>query len=51
MNVVILLQVHELHCLSCSGQFDSLDSLLSHLEDTKHITEFISDKSSWDQPE
>lgn len=50
--MIVYFQVHELQCLKCQEKYETLELLLGHMTTTTdHITIFIDDKSTWDQPE
>ncbi|KAI6079146.1 Zinc finger protein 277 [Aix galericulata] len=43
-------EIHHCRCYNCQEKFQSKGGLISHMEETKHIT-FLPARSTWDQPQ
>ncbi|XP_051482531.1 zinc finger protein 277 isoform X2 [Apus apus] len=43
-------EIHHGRCYNCQEKFQSKGGLISHMEETKHIT-FLPARSTWDQPQ
>ncbi|XP_009976287.1 PREDICTED: zinc finger protein 277-like [Tauraco erythrolophus] len=43
-------EIHHRRCYNCQEKFQSKGGLISHMEETKHIT-FLPARSTWDQPQ
>ncbi|XP_031471511.1 zinc finger protein 277 [Phasianus colchicus] len=43
-------EIHQCRCYSCQEKFQSKGGLISHMQETKHIT-FLPARSTWDQPQ
>ncbi|KAF1623406.1 hypothetical protein FQV09_0001534, partial [Eudyptes chrysolophus] len=43
-------EIHHCHCYNCQEKFQSKGGLISHMEETEHIT-FLPARSTWDQPQ
>uniref|UniRef100_A0A8B9PHF5 Zinc finger protein 277 n=1 Tax=Apteryx owenii TaxID=8824 RepID=A0A8B9PHF5_APTOW len=43
-------EIHHCRCYKCQEKFQSKTELISHMEETKHIT-FLPARSTWDQPQ
>nr|XP_021143944.1 zinc finger protein 277 isoform X2 [Columba livia] len=43
-------EIHHCRCYNCQEKFQSKGVLISHMEETKHIT-FLPARSTWDQPQ
>ncbi|NXD09637.1 ZN277 protein, partial [Nothocercus nigrocapillus] len=43
-------EIHHCRCYICQEKFQSKTELISHMEETKHVT-FLPARSTWDQPQ
>uniref|UniRef100_A0A8C4J093 Zinc finger protein 277 n=1 Tax=Dromaius novaehollandiae TaxID=8790 RepID=A0A8C4J093_DRONO len=43
-------EIHHCRCYNCQEKFQSKIELISHMEETKHVT-FLPARSTWDQPQ
>ncbi|KAM6384707.1 zinc finger protein 277 isoform 1-T1 [Alca torda] len=43
-------EIHHCRCYKCQEKFQSKEGLISHMEETKHVT-FLPPRSTWDQPQ